>query len=564
VSGALHVRLALGALGLCAGCTLLDLSSRIDQDSCKYDAECEILNDGSNPNFDPCKWFACGPQGKCVQGLPDLDHDGYISRICPVDAAHQDCDDQDELRHPGAVEVCDDRDNDCDVLVDEGVLAQTQEPALDFSQAQPVSDFAYALDTAQGKLTIGTLLAASPPSLAVNVFAYEQSSRQLPLDLDFSLDMQALQPEAVGVAQLAPIATTVVGGYSPLAPARIVVGIVDEDTRSLRVDARVAEFGLRCAESEPCAPGMDPQTAPPAPTPWSDAPTISPGSDGTLVAYVRNPERDSDLCDPGEGPVSGKPLLANLLTRTADGLGELTHAAIPVGVSVEGGAPAVLALPGLTTNGASFGWLVAYPVEGGDLVISDIRFRYDALQANEALLRVSGKRGALHAPHLAIGRMSAGTPQEVLIGLVAQRGCGDASRVVFALLIATLNPDASVKLRAQSEFIELGGAERQRAAALSYRADTRGLRGDRRSWGVSYRDASGVRARLVSESGVASGAEPYLLMSPAADSGTPAEATSIAPLQTDLNWFAVYAYGQTASPPSAALIRNTLAGCAAP
>jgi hypothetical protein len=565
LSGALQIRLALGALGLCAGCTLLDLSSRINQDSCKYDAECEILNDGSDPNFDPCKWFACGPEGKCVPGLPDLDHDGYISRICPVDAAHQDCDDADELRYPGAVEVCDDRDNDCDVLVDEGVLAQTQALALDFSRAQPASDFAYALDTAPGKLTVGTLLATSPQSLAVNVFAYAQSSTQLPLDLDFSLDMQALQPEAVGVAQLMPIATTVVGAYSPLAPARIVVGVVDEDTRSLRVDSRVAEFGLHCAENEACAArGMDPQTAPPAPTPWSDAPTISPGTDGTLVAYVRNDDRGSDLCTPGEGPVSGKPLLANLLTRTADGLGELTHAAVPIGVSVEGGAPAVLALPSLTTNGASFGWLVAYPVEGGDLVISDLRFRYDALQANQALLRVSGKHGALHAPHLALGRMSTGTPQEMLIGLVAQRGCGDASRVVFALLLATLNPDASVKLHAQSEFIELGGAERQRAAALSYRSDTRGQRGDRRSWGVSYRDASGVRVRLVSESGVATGAAPYLLMSPAADSGTPAEATSIAPLQTDLNWFAVYAYGQTDSQPSAALMRSALVSCGSP
>jgi hypothetical protein len=563
LSGARHVWLALGALGLCAGCTLLDLSSRIQQDSCKYDAECEILNDGSDPNFDPCKWFACGPEGKCVQGLPDNDHDGFISRVCQVDAAHQDCDDSDAQRYPGAVEVCDNRDNDCDLLVDEGVLAQQQGTALDFSQAEPATNFAYALDTNQVMLAVGTLLATSSQDLAVNVLAYEDSSSQRPRTIGFSVAMQVLQPEAVGVALLAPIPTTVVGAYSLAPPARIVVGVVDEHSRSLSVDPQLGAFGLRCAASEACADrGTDPQTAPP--TPWSDAPAISPGADGTLVAYVRNDDRNSDLCEPRQGVVSSKPLLANLLTRTADGFGELTHAAVPIGDSVEGGAPAVLALPGLTTNGASFGWLVAYPVDGGDLVISGVSFRYDALQQNQPLLRISAKHGPLHAPHLAFGRTVSGAQQEMSIGLVAQRGCGDASRVVFALLRATVSPDASVKLRAESQFSELGGAARQRAAAVSYRADSPGLRGDRRSWGVSYRDASGVRARLLSESGLATGDEPYLLMNLAADSGEPAEATSIAPLRADLNWFAVYAYAHADSQPSAALMRSTLVSCEAP
>ncbi|HEY2734031.1 MAG TPA: putative metal-binding motif-containing protein, partial [Polyangiales bacterium] len=107
---------------LLTGCTLIDLSSKIEQASCRFDADCMVLNDGSDPNFNPCQWFACGPAGKCVQGPPDLDRDGYVSSICESDKARQDCDDLDPTRHPNAPELCDDRDNDCDTLVDEGVL----------------------------------------------------------------------------------------------------------------------------------------------------------------------------------------------------------------------------------------------------------------------------------------------------------------------------------------------------------------------------------------------------------------------------------------------------------
>lgn len=45
----------------------------------------------------------------------DDDHDGYMELDSPSD-----CDDSDPWTHPGATEVCDGRDNDCDGLVDEG------------------------------------------------------------------------------------------------------------------------------------------------------------------------------------------------------------------------------------------------------------------------------------------------------------------------------------------------------------------------------------------------------------------------------------------------------------
>ncbi|MCE9666357.1 FG-GAP-like repeat-containing protein [Myxococcus stipitatus] len=62
---------------------------------------------------------------------PDGDGDGYGRDASPVNACvappqhvgnKADCDDTSSSTHPGATEVCDNRDNDCDGSVDEGVL----------------------------------------------------------------------------------------------------------------------------------------------------------------------------------------------------------------------------------------------------------------------------------------------------------------------------------------------------------------------------------------------------------------------------------------------------------
>jgi hypothetical protein len=48
--------------------------------------------------------------------LIDNDGDGYY-----LDAVPADCNDSDPNVHPGASEICDDKDNDCDGLTDEGL-----------------------------------------------------------------------------------------------------------------------------------------------------------------------------------------------------------------------------------------------------------------------------------------------------------------------------------------------------------------------------------------------------------------------------------------------------------
>jgi len=85
--------------------------------------------DGDGPE---CTGRCCEPgydcqRGECVDAAQDLDGDGYI--------AHRDCDDYDPDTYPGAQELCDRRDNDCDGVVDDGVRDADGECLVDCPDA---------------------------------------------------------------------------------------------------------------------------------------------------------------------------------------------------------------------------------------------------------------------------------------------------------------------------------------------------------------------------------------------------------------------------------------------
>lgn len=91
--------------------------------------------DDADPLRAPSLVEVCDPDGRdedcdpSTFGDRDLDRDGAIDAACcnasgtADEACGDDCDDAHPGSHPGQAEVCDTVDNDCDLSVDEGVLA---------------------------------------------------------------------------------------------------------------------------------------------------------------------------------------------------------------------------------------------------------------------------------------------------------------------------------------------------------------------------------------------------------------------------------------------------------
>jgi hypothetical protein len=101
-----------------------------DDDGCNGQERCALAShtcvtgtrldcdDGDNCTDDSCD-SALG----CVNSLIDADGDGFAPTrlgVCSSQpSASRDCDDESDLRFPGATDACDGIDNDCDVFVDE-------------------------------------------------------------------------------------------------------------------------------------------------------------------------------------------------------------------------------------------------------------------------------------------------------------------------------------------------------------------------------------------------------------------------------------------------------------
>jgi hypothetical protein len=63
--------------------------------------------------------LAVGVPGAAAADCPDVDHDGYLDAACLPEGTGDDCNDNDSAIFPGALEICDSIDNNCDDLTDE-------------------------------------------------------------------------------------------------------------------------------------------------------------------------------------------------------------------------------------------------------------------------------------------------------------------------------------------------------------------------------------------------------------------------------------------------------------
>ena len=127
-----------------AGCSLLQLDD-FELATCDGDADCQPLNDFYGLSDDPCQQYRCAESARCVLRQDDLDEDGENGTAC----GGMDCNDDNPLVFPAAVELCDARDNDCDEQVDEGPTSLVQ--------LSPVHEGAEALTSLSHDLTSGAM-----------------------------------------------------------------------------------------------------------------------------------------------------------------------------------------------------------------------------------------------------------------------------------------------------------------------------------------------------------------------------------------------------------------------
>lgn len=78
------------------------------------------------PSVDPCTRWQCIIGQNCALAPLDGDLDGSPKAECTPAGFTPDCDDEQAWNAPGATEICDGRDNNCDGMADEGVTASEQ------------------------------------------------------------------------------------------------------------------------------------------------------------------------------------------------------------------------------------------------------------------------------------------------------------------------------------------------------------------------------------------------------------------------------------------------------
>lgn len=113
--------LVIGSSAVSFTCTTMGLTDGLEPLSCiGEDGFCDDLNE-LYPTEDACLTWACDDMsGYCATLPTDIDNDGALAPGCSDEGHTDDCDDQDGERYPGASEVCDGVDNDCDDVIDEG------------------------------------------------------------------------------------------------------------------------------------------------------------------------------------------------------------------------------------------------------------------------------------------------------------------------------------------------------------------------------------------------------------------------------------------------------------
>ena len=537
--GILGALLATGG----AACSLVNLSGDIEQAQCASSEDCEVLNDRSAPDFDPCVVWQCAETLYCERYALDLDHDGFSPRtaelegeelVCEDDRSRIDCDDGSNESAPMEPEQCDARDNDCDDQIDEGELDPNRSIASVFADqnSMGIGEASYAVDPDSGTVAVAYGLrrgASSVPGLSTvaNTLAAGSTVNELSLPAN---DPRILLADSVGVGALGGD-RFVVAFMNDSGARRLIAGIAKPrgDGFELEANDDVLRRGLACATDEPCASNI---AAGPTDTlitaPMTVTPSVAVSGDDVLVVYARAAEGEGACAEAG-GDVESVPVLANALLHNARAgtLSEREGPALAIGETIDRNIPAVLALPALG-DVDELGFLVAFADADGALELVQVSIADGALMHGEPLLVIEAEDERWSDVAIVLG---GGDGSARRVGVAAQHGCGAAARVALHIVELTIQ-NSAVRAERQAAAIDVGGHPNETRPSIAW-SETRD------AWFVTYRDGSGLRARVVTSDGDLLGTESYPLLEEvdAGDDALRIAASPFAVPLTGMGWF---------------------------
>jgi hypothetical protein len=560
------LELGLALLGA-SGCSLVKLSDDIAQAQCRKDADCEVLNvnDRMGPDFNACEPWQCGKTSYCEKLPLDADGDGVMPEVkdddgeplmCQQDAKAPDCDDTNSDRSPEKDERCDSLDNDCDEYVDEGVLEQKRDSVTAFTGASMTGagEVAYAVDPDSGVVAAAYGLGDTQSVPGFSRIASDLGSGSAASELSLSGATGSLLTDSVGVGALGGDKFAVAFYNKSGVNKRLVAGVVQESGSGfeLAVAPDILGNGLRCAVEEACAGGT---AAVPVAAPPTTTPALAARDGEVVIAYVRG-DADKANCE----SVTPLPVLANRMLYSA-GAGELSEpgeAAVKLGETSDPNTPALLAIPafGAAATGADVGFLVAFANVDGDVVLQQLRTESGSLVSSEPLLTLGGGDVRLSDVSLSLGLLD---KSGLRVGVAVQSGCSIAARVLAFSVRVTVAKSGALSIEQVWGPTTVGGSASESRPSIAYSQP-------RSSWVVTYRDPSGLRARVLDGAGKALGASPYTLLKNTA-SGAGALQVLASPLALPLRsrdgWFGALAYTKAGPDDAAsyALQSITLSSC---
>lgn len=475
-----------------SGCMVLDLAGDLEASPCGSDGDCAHLE--ASHASGTCSDWRCLEDARCHLAMVDADGDGSPPSLCTGDDA-DDCDDQDATVRPGAVEVSNDRDDDCDGIVDEVVIEDATETVrysslglLAPSKASrgPSNEDGCLTFVERGETgTGGARLLEIDDGTPVTGIVRTLRGSEVDLVVR-SVDAERVASDTLAIAAVpdgeCERVVVALANESTTAPARAVAKFVDNSGTHF-------ERGVPDANGDDCRATTVVHAA--------RAPiVVTEGSDGVVLWLAASSALDACAV------VSDVPVLAHRFGVSGDSTSVGNGAASVLGATDDASPPGAIAVP-------DYGIVIAF-VDDGSLVLSRVTMGSgDALTATVLLRSPMVDSVTLASPVLTLGPVEDGSPT---VGVMLRAGTCELGHPVFVrVLLAGTPTDASPTRVLGTGITRLGaggdGSPHDRSHALVYADAPRGF------WAF-WIDTGALYARHVRDDGVVLGTAPRMFQSP--------------------------------------------------